>query len=69
MAYLILSYFTLIDLPDYSSLPNSLISMLTYFSMSSTDEGYIPIFSNTKLFLVDLRSNNKVVISRRAQET
>ena len=43
--------------------------MLTYFSMSSIDKGYIPIFSNTKLFLVDLRPNNKVVFSRSAQET
>ena len=36
----------------------SLNSMLKYFSMSSTD-GYIPIFSYTKLFLVDLRHNEK----------
>ena len=43
--------------------------MLTYFSMSSLDEGYIPIFSYTKLFLVDRRPNNKVVFSRTAQET
>ena len=59
----------LIDLTDYSILPNSLVSMLTYFSMSSTDEGYIPIFSYTKLFLVDFRPNNKVVFSRTGQET
>ena len=58
-----------IDLTDYSFLPNSLVSMLTYFNMSSTYEGYIPIFSYTKLFLVDLRPNNKVVFSRIAQET
>ena len=58
-----------IDLTDYSFLPSSLVSMLTYFSMSSIDKGYIPIFSNTKLFLVDLRSNNKVVFSRSAQKT
>ena len=58
-----------VDLTDYSFLPNSLISMLMYFSMSSTDEGYIPIFPYTKLFLVDLRPNNKVVFSRTAQET
>ena len=37
--------------------------MLTYFSMSTTDERYIPIFSDTKLFLVDLKPNNKVVFS------
>ena len=59
----------IIDVTDYSFLPNSLVSMLTYFSMSSIDKGYIPIFSNTKLFLVDLRPNNKVVFSRSAQET
>ena len=58
-----------IDLTEYSFLPNNLVSMLTYFSMSSTDEGYIPIFSYTKLFLADLRPNNKVVFSRTAQET
>ena len=54
-------------LTDYSFLPNSLVSMLTYFSVSSTDEGYIPIFSYTKLALVDLRPNNKFVFSRTAQ--
>ena len=43
--------------------------MLTFFSMSSANEGYIPIFLNTKLFLVDLRPNNKAVFSRTAQET
>ena len=43
--------------------------MLSYFSMSRTDEGYVPIFSHTKLFLVDLRPNNKVVFSPNAQET
>ena len=43
--------------------------MLTYFSMSSADEGYIPIFSYTKLFQVHLTPNNKVVFSRTAQET
>ena len=52
-----------IDLADFSFLPNSLVSMLTFFSMSSTDEGYILIFSYTKLFLVDLKLNNKVVFS------
>ena len=59
----------LIDLTNYSFLPNSLVSMLTYFSMSSTDEGYIPIFSYTKLFFVDLRPNNKVTFSHTVQET
>ena len=61
--------FQTIDLTDYSFLPKSLVSMLTYFSMSSTDEGYIPIFSYTKLFLFDIRPNNKVVFSPTAQET
>ena len=32
-----------IDLTDYSFLPNSLVSMLTYFSLSSTDEGLYSI--------------------------
>ena len=58
-----------IDLTDYSFLPNSLVSTLMYFSMSSTDEGYIPIFSYTKLFLVGLRPNNKVLFSCTALET
>ena len=58
-----------IDLTDYSFLPNSLVSMLIYFCMFSTDEGYIPIFSYTKLFLAHLKPNNKVVFSRTAQET
>ena len=63
------SGFVSIDLTDYSFLPSSLVSMLTYFNMSSRDEGYIPVFSYTKLFLVDLRPNNQVVFSRTAQET
>ena len=57
------------DLTDYSFLPDSLVYMIIYFGMFSTDEGYIPIFSYTKLFLADLRPNNKVVFSRTAQET
>ena len=61
--------FATTDLAEYSFLPNSLVSMLTYFSMSSTDEGYIPKFFYTKLFLVDPKPNNKVVFSRIAQET
>ena len=60
---------TLIDLTDYSFVPNCLDSMVMYFSLSITDEGYIPIFSYTKLFLVDLRPNNKVVFSHTAQGT
>ena len=54
---------------NYSFLPNSLVSMLTYFSLSSTVKGYIPISSYTKLFLVYLRPNNQVVFSHNAQET
>ena len=50
-----------IDLTDYSFLPNSLVSILTNFSMSCSDKGYLPIFSYTKLFLVDLRPDNKFV--------
>ena len=56
-----------IDLTDYSFLPNSLVSMLTYLSMSSTDDGYVPIFSYTKLFLVDLTPNSKVVFNHSTQ--
>ena len=59
----------LIDLTDYSFLPNCLLSMLMYFSVFSTNEGYIPIFSFMELFLVDLRPNNKAIFSRAAQET
>ena len=48
-----------IDLNDYSFLPNSLVSMLTLFSIISSDRNYIPMFSRTELFLVCLRLNNK----------
>ena len=51
-----------IDLTDYSFLPNDLVSMLTQFSIISSDRNYIPMFSRTELFLVYLRLNNKVVI-------
>ena len=63
-----LLYCIVLYLIDYSFLPYSLVSMLTYFSMSSTDEGYIPIFFYTKLFVVDLRPNNKVVCSCTARK-
>ena len=33
----------IIDLTNYSFLPNSLVSMLTYFSLSSTGEGLYSI--------------------------
>ena len=65
--FLFISFVT--DFTDYSFLPNGLVSMLTYFSMFSTDEGCIPIISFTKLFLVDPRPNNIVILSRTAQET
>ena len=48
---------------DYSFLPSSLVFILTYFSMSSTDEGFYPIFSYTKLFLVDLIPNSAQSVS------
>ena len=52
----------LIDLTDYSLLPNSLVSMLPHFGITGTDVNYIPMFSWTKLFSVDLSFNNEVVI-------
>ena len=58
-----------IDLTNYSFLPNSLVSMLTHFSVTSTDGNYIPMFFWTKLFLVDVRPSNKVVISSTAYIT
>ena len=42
-------------------LPN--VSMLTYFSMSGADKGYIAMFSRTNLFLAILRLNNKVIFN------
>ena len=54
--------FDKIDLTDYSFLPIGLVSMLTQFSITSSDRNYIPMFSRTELFLVYLRLNNKVVI-------
>jgi hypothetical protein len=51
----------LIDLTDYSLLPNGPVSMLTYFSMSGADKDYIPMFSWTNLFLAVLKLNNKVI--------
>ena len=53
------------DLTDYSFLPNGLVSMLTQFSIISSDRNYIPLiptFSRTELLLVYFRLNNKVVI-------
>jgi hypothetical protein len=47
------AYFpAVIDLTDYSLLPNGPVSMLTYFSMSGADKDYIPMFSWTNLFLM-----------------
>jgi hypothetical protein len=52
-----------IDLADDSLLPNGLVSMLTYLSMSGADKDYIPMFSWTNLFLAVLRLNNKVIFN------
>ena len=52
-----------IDLHIYSLLPDGLVSMLTYFSMSGADKDYIPMFSWTNLFLAVLRLNNKVILN------
>ena len=54
--------YNIIDLTDYPPLPDSLVSMLPYFRITGTDGNYIPIFSWTKAFSVDLRFNNEVVI-------
>ena len=63
-------FYSTIDLTDYSFLSNSLVSMLMYFSIFSTDESYIPIFSYTELFLVDLDAITKLysVVLRRKLE-
>jgi hypothetical protein len=50
------------DLTDYSLLPNGLVSMLTYFSLSGADKD-IPMFSWTNLFLAVLRLNNRVIFN------
>ena len=36
-----------IDLTDYSFLPNSLVSILTNFRITSADGNYIPMFSES----------------------
>jgi hypothetical protein len=53
--------YILIDLTDYSLVPN--VSMLKYFRMSGADKGYIAMFSRTNLFLAILRLNNKVIFN------
>ena len=58
----------LID-PTDSLLPNDLVSMLTYFSMSGADKDYIPMFSWTNLFLAVLRLNNKVIFNPTQHKT
>jgi hypothetical protein len=58
----------LIDLTD-SLLPNDLVSMLTYFSMSVADKDYISVFSWTNLFLAVLRLNNKVIFNPTQHKT
>ena len=60
---------TKIDVTDYSFLPNSLLSMVAHFSITGTDENYIPMFSKTNLFLVDLRLDNKVAFQLYVVET
>ena len=57
-----------IDLTNYSLLPNGLVSMLTYFSMSGADKDYIPMFS-WNLFLAVLRLNNKVIFNPTKHKT
>ena len=39
--------YNLIDLIDYSFLPNSLVSILTNFRITSADGKYIPMFSES----------------------
>ena len=51
------------------SLPNSLVSVLTYFSMSGADKDYIPMFFWTNLFLAVLRLNNKVIFNPTEHKT
>jgi hypothetical protein len=58
-----------IDLTDYSLLPNGLVSLLTYFSMSGADKDYIPMFPWTNLFLAVLRLNNKVIFNPTKHKT
>jgi hypothetical protein len=58
-----------IDLTDYSLLPNDLVSMLTYVSMSGADKDYIPMFSKTNFFLAVLRLNNKVIFNPTKHKT
>jgi hypothetical protein len=59
----------IIDLTDYSLLPNGLVSMLTYFSMSGADKDYILMFSWTNLFLAVLWLNNKVIFNPTKHKT
>ena len=57
------------DLTDYSLLPNGLVSMLTYFSLSGADKD-IPMFSWTNLFPASvLRLNNKVIFNPTKHKT
>jgi hypothetical protein len=56
------------DLTNYSLLPNGLVSMLTYFSLSGADKD-IPMFSWTNLFLAVLRLNNKVIFNPTKHKT
>ena len=58
----LLAFYKVIDLTDYSFLPNSLVSILTNLRITSADGNHIPMFSESQMFLDDLRLNNKVVI-------
>ena len=62
-------YSITIDLTDYSLLPNGLVSMLTYFSMSGAGKDYILMFSWTNLFPAVFRLNNRVIFNPTKQST
>jgi hypothetical protein len=61
--------YSAIDFTNYSLLPNGLVSMLTYFSMSGADKDYIPMFPWTNLFLAVLRLNDKVISNPTKHKT
>ena len=54
--------FSIIDLTDYSRLPNGLVSMFAFFSLASVRKGYVPTtFFCTNLFVVELKLNHKLI--------
>ena len=59
-----------IDLTYYSFLPNSLVSMLTYFSMSSTDKVLCQYSPTRNCFLLILDPMKKLysVVLRKKRE-